>query len=97
MSPSQGSTFSERQTNDQSYLERPQSATTQALLFDPNELIEENSVVATLVKTNIVLLQKCLKSQSKAVYFAAIENIRSASDNFGPAINKHLKIILPLV
>lgn len=67
------------------------------MLFDPNELVEENTVVAQMVKQLIVLLQKCLTSKSKAVYFAAIEQLRNQSDNFGPALNKHLKIILPLV
>lgn len=67
------------------------------MLFDPNELVEENSVVAQMVKLNIVLLQRCLKASSKAVFFAAIESIRNTSDNFGPALNKHLKIILPLI
>jgi len=66
-------------------------------LFDPNELVEDNSLVADIVKTNIVLLQKCLKSSSKAVYLAAIENIKMASENFGPALNKHLHIIVPLI
>ena len=67
------------------------------MLFDPNDIVDDNSVVGAIVKQQIVLLQKCLKSQSKAVYFAAIENIRQASENFGPALNKHLHIILPLV
>ena len=39
----------------------------------------------------------CLKSKSKDLYFAAIENLVNASDNYGPAINKHLPILLPLV
>jgi len=38
-----------------------------------------------------------LKSSSKSVFFAAIESLKQASDNFGPALNKHLNIILPLV
>ena len=67
------------------------------MLFDPNELVEENSVVAQLVRTNIMLLQKCLTSKSKGVYFAAIESLRQTSENYGPALNKHLGIILPLV
>ena len=79
------------------YSDRPLSAATQAMLFNPTELIEENSVVAQLIKTNITLLQKCLKSPSKAVYYAAIESIRSTSENYGPALNNHLHLILPLV
>jgi hypothetical protein len=67
------------------------------LLFDPNEIVDDNSVVADLVRQNVGLLQRCLKSSSKAVFFAAIENIKMASDNFGPAINKHLPIILGLI
>ncbi len=59
--------------------------------------MEDNSLVADIVKTNIVLLQKCLKSSSKAVYLAAIENIKMANENFGPALNKHLHIIVPLI
>lgn len=39
----------------------------------------------------------CLKRGSKETYFAALENLINASDNFGPAINKHLPIILPMV
>lgn len=73
------------------------SAASHALLFDPNEIVEDNSVVAQLVRQNIGLLQRCLKSRSKAVFFAAIENIKMASDNFGPALNKHLPIILALI
>lgn len=73
------------------------SAASQALLFDPNEVIDDNSVVADLVRQNIALLQRCLKSSSKAVFFAALENIKMASANFGPALNKHLPIILPLI
>lgn len=67
------------------------------MLFDPNELVEENSVVATIVKKNITLLQKCLKSQRKGIFNAAIGSVIQASDMFGPALNKHLQIILPLV
>ena len=44
-----------------------------------------------------MLLQRCLKSKSKELYFAAIDNLVKASDNFGPALNKHLPILLPLV
>jgi hypothetical protein len=67
------------------------------MLFDPNDIVEENSVVAQLVKTQITLLQKCLKSKSKPVFFTAIDSITKTSENYGPAINKHLPIILPLV
>ena len=44
-----------------------------------------------------MLLQRCLKSKSKELYFAAIDNLVKASDNFGPALNKHLPILLPLI
>ena len=44
-----------------------------------------------------MLLQRCLKSKSKELYFAAIDNLVKASDNFGPAINKHLPVLLPLI
>lgn len=46
------------------------------MLFDPNEVIEDNTVIAQLVKTNITLLQKCLASSNKALFFAAIESIK---------------------
>ena len=42
-------------------------------------------------------MQRCLKSKSKELYFAAIDNLVKASDNFGPALNKHLPILLPLI
>ena len=54
-------------------------------------------MVAMIVSQNTRLLQRCLKSRSKDLYFAAIENLVRASDNFGPALNKHLPILLPLV
>lgn len=54
-------------------------------------------MVAQIVKQNVLLLQKCLKSSNKAIYIAAIESINNASKMFGPALNKHLNIILPLV
>lgn len=38
------------------YSERPQSAATLAMLFDPNDIVDDNSVVAQLVKTQITLL-----------------------------------------
>ena len=69
----------------------------QSVLFDPNEIVEDNSMVATMVAQNTRLLQRCLKSRSKDLYFAAIENLVNASDNFGPALNKHLPVLLPLV
>jgi hypothetical protein len=78
-------------------MSRPMSAATQAMLFDPNEIVDDNSVVGDLVRQNVALLQRCLKSSSKAVFFAAIENIKMASDNFGPALNKHLPLILGLI
>lgn len=31
------------------------------------------------------------------MFFAAIENIKMASDNFGPALNKHLPLMLSLI
>ena len=83
--------------SDSGKMMRPMSAASQALLFDPNEVVDDNSVVADLVRQNISLLQRCLKSSSKAVFFAALENIRMASGNFGPALNKHLPIILPMI
>ena len=39
-------------------------------------IVEENSVLAQLVKTNITLLQKCLTSSNKAIFIAAIENLK---------------------
>jgi len=57
-------------------------------------IVEENSVLAQLVKTNMSLLQKCLISSNKAIFLAAIENLKNASNNFGPALNKHLPLAL---
>ena len=68
-----------------------------SILFDPNEIVEENSMVGMIVKTNISLLQRVLKSKNKALFYAAIENLMEASENFGPALNKHLPVILPLM
>ena len=68
-----------------------------SILFDPNEIVEDNSMVAMLVKTNISLLQRCLKSKNKAVFNTAIDNLIEASNNFGPALNKHLPVILPIM
>ena len=60
-------------------------------------MVEDNSMVAMIVKQNTMLLQRCLKSKSKDLYFAAIDNLVGASDNFGPALNKYLPVLLPLV
>eukprot|EP00347_Sterkiella_histriomuscorum_P010627 403375543 len=68
-----------------------------SLNIDPNMIFDENSVLAQLVKTNIQLLQKCLVSQNKAIFIAAIESLKNASNNFGPALNKHLPLVLQLV
>jgi ethanolamine utilization protein EutP (predicted NTPase) len=54
-------------------------------------------MVAQMVKQNVTLLQKCLKSSNKAIFYAAIESLNNASNMFGPALNKHLPHILPLV
>jgi len=67
------------------------------LLFDPNEIVDDNCMVAQMVKQNVTLLQKCLKSSNKAIFYAAIESLNNASNMFGPALNKHLPHILPLV
>ena len=68
-----------------------------SVLFDPNEIVEDNSMVALIVKQNVNLLQRCLKSKNNDLYFAAIDSVINSSENFGPALNKHLPIILPLV
>lgn len=68
-----------------------------SILFNPNEIVEDNTMVAMIVNQNTRLLQRCLKSRSKELYFAAIDSLVNASDNFGPALNKHLPILLPLV
>ncbi len=57
-------------------------------------IVEENSVLANLVKNLMQLLQKCLVSSNKAIFIAAIENLKGASNNFGPALNKHLPVVL---
>lgn len=67
------------------------------MLFNPNEIVDDNSMVAMMVKQNVMLLQKCLKSKTKELYFAAIDSVNNASNMFGPAINKHLPHILPLI
>lgn len=54
-------------------------------------------MLASLVKTNMQLLQKCLSSSNKAIFIAAIENLKNASNNFGPALNKHLPLALQFV
>ena len=66
-------------------------------IFDPNEIIDDNCIVAQMVKQNITLLQKCLKSSNKALYFAAIDSLINASNMYGPALNKHLPYLIPLV
>lgn len=43
------------------------------------------------------LLQKCLVSSNQAVFIAAIESLKNASNNFGPALNKHLPLMLRMV
>ena len=43
------------------------------------------------------LYNLCLKSKTKELYFAAIDSVNNASNMFGPAINKHLPHILPLI
>jgi hypothetical protein len=60
-------------------------------------IVEENGVLGQLVKTNMQLLQKCLVSSNKAIFLAAIENIKNASNNFGPALNKHLPLALQMI
>jgi len=35
--------------------------------------------------------------KQKVIYFSAIDNLVNASNMFGPALNKHLPVILPLV
>ena len=54
-------------------------------------------MVAMMVKMNISLLQRCLKSKKKDVFNTAIDNLIEASNNYGPALNKHLPVILPLM
>ena len=49
------------------------------------------------MKQNVQLLQKCLKSSNKAIFYAAIDSVVNASNMFGPALNKHLTHILPLI
>jgi hypothetical protein len=70
---------------------------TASFIFDPNMIVEENGVLGQLVKTNMQLLQKCLVSSNKAIFLAAIENIKNASNNFGPALNKHLPLALQMI
>jgi len=54
-------------------------------------------MVAMIVRSNVTLLGKCLKSKNKNLFYAAIDNLIEASNNFGPALNKHLPVILPLI
>ena len=42
-------------------------STQSLLLFNPNEIVDDNTMVAQMVKQNITLLQKCLKSSNKAI------------------------------
>ena len=75
----------------------PSITVNDSVLFDPNEIVEDNSMVAVIVKQNVNLLQRCLKLKNNDIYFAAIDSVINASENFGPALNKHLPVILPLV
>ena len=68
-----------------------------SVLFDPDDIVEPNSVLGQLVKVNIKLLQKCMTMKQKVIYLSAIDNLVNASNMFGPALNKHLPVILPLV
>lgn len=77
--------------------DRPQSAATQALLFNPNDVVEENTVCGNVVKQIITLLQRCLKSKNQSIFNAALEQVSDTSDNYGPALNKYLYIIVPLM
>lgn len=43
------------------------------------------------------MLQRCLKSKNAAIFSASLDQVESVSDNYGPALNKHLHIIWPLV
>lgn len=72
-------------------------STQSLLLFNPNEIVDDNTMVAQMVKQNITLLQKCLKSSNKAIFNAALDSLKNASNMFGPALNKHLKHIIPMI
>jgi hypothetical protein len=37
---------------------------------------DDNTVLADMVKMNAALLQKCLVSQNRAIFIAAIENLK---------------------
>jgi len=65
--------------------------------FEPNEEILDNSLVAQMCSTHTILLEKLLKSKNKKVFLAAIETIKQHSKQFGPALNRHLPTVLPLV
>ena len=67
------------------------------ILYDPNEIVEENSTVGVLIKNSITLLQKVMKSKRPALFHVAIDSLMEASTNYGPALNKHLPVILPLI
>jgi len=38
-----------------------------------------------------------LKSKNKGLFFVAIESLIEASTNYGPALNKHLPVLIPLM
>ena len=69
-----------------------------------NDLIEKaielNSEVASYhynlgtVKHSLKQLNSALASYNKAIFLAAIENLKNASNNFGPSLNKHLPLAL---
>lgn len=92
LSTAKSNTLSHNASQPTSLLSNNASVT--SFIFDPNMIVEENGVLAQLVKNNMQLLQKCLVSSNKAIFIAAIENLKSASNNFGPALNKHLPIVL---
>ena len=52
-----------------------------------------------IVKQNTALLQKCLKSKSKSnvMFFAAVNDLKDTVETFGPALNKHLALLLELI
>ena len=58
--------------------------------------MEENSQVGAVVKQIITLLQRCLKSKNQSIFNAALDSVSDTSENYGPALNKHLHIIVPL-
>lgn len=50
-----------------------------------------------MVKQNIKLLQKCVQMKQSVIYLSAIDNLINASNLFGPALNRYLPVLLPLV